>query len=79
MTALTTITDMQSYNETNLSSFPFDFGGFGHRISALVNVKLFGEGFVLKVWVLIKILQNRDTISHTCQHTCVPSQHTDTK
>lgn len=45
--------------QTNLSSFPFDFRWFGNRVAALVYIKLFGEGFVLEVWILIKILQER--------------------
>lgn len=52
--------------QTNLSSFPFDFSWFGNRISALIYIKFFGEGFVLKVRILVKILQKR-------KHICVTS------
>ena len=51
---------------TNLSSFPFDFSWFRNRISALVYIKLFGEGFVLEVWILIKILQKKKHLCHIC-------------
>lgn len=49
--------------QTNLSSFPFDFSWLGNRVSALIYIKLFGEGFVLKVRILVKILQKR---KHIC-------------
>lgn len=52
--------------KTNLSSFPFDFSRFRNRISALVYIKLFGEGFVLEVWILIKILQKKKHLCHIC-------------
>lgn len=48
--------------QTHLSSFPFDFSRLGNRIPALVYIELFGEGFVLKVRILVKILQKRKDI-----------------
>lgn len=72
-------TDVLNEDETDLSGFPFDFGGFGDGISALVYVKLFGEGFVLKVWILVKIL--RETEHHIVtrlSQTSVHSEHRNT-
>lgn len=43
--------------QTHLPTFPFDLSGFGNRISSLVDVKLFGENFVLEVRVLVEGLQ----------------------
>lgn len=43
--------------QTNLPRFPFDFSRLRNRIPAFIYIKLFGEGFVLEVRVLVKVLQ----------------------
>lgn len=44
---------------THLASLPFDFSGLGNRIPTFVDVELFGEGFVLKVGILVKVLHEK--------------------
>lgn len=46
---------------THLASLPFDLSGLGNRIPTFVDIKLFGEGFVLKVGILVKVLHEEKT------------------
>lgn len=46
---------------THLATLPFDFSGLGNRIPTFVDVELFGEGFVLKVGILVKVLREKHT------------------
>lgn len=50
-------TMQQEYFNTYLSSLPFNFRRFWGRVSTLIQVELFWQSFVLKVWVLIEVLK----------------------
>ena len=54
--------------KTNLPSFPFDFSWLWRWVPTLIQVKLFWKNFVLKIWVLVKVLQKELQVRFTPFH-----------